>query len=1446
MKKLGIILVVFAAMCLAGCSNGSSPVEPHEHTFNNEVWEYDSTYHWHPSTCGHDVTSTKTPHSFVDEVVEPTYQTKGYTVHICSVCNYSYKDNETSHEHKPGNPVQENRVEPTCTEDGSYDLVVYCTDDNVEISREHKTIPALGHDLVYHDGRAATCTVDGWAAYETCNRCDYTTYKVIPATGHQHLSTREENRVEPNCVDDGSYDLVTYCTDDNVEISREHKTIPALGHILTHHEGRAATCTEDGWEEYDTCSRCGYSNKVIIPATGHQHLSTREENRVEPNCVNNGSYDLVTYCTDDGAEISREQKIIPALGHDLIHHDGSVPTCTEDGWEEYDTCSRCGYSNKVIIPATGHQHLSTREENRVNPTCTSDGSYDLVTYCTDDNAEISREKQTIPALGHNLIHHSAKEPTCTSIGWNEYDTCSRCDYTTYQEISPTGHQHLSTREENRVAPTCTTSGGYDIVTYCTDDDFEISREHYSISALGHNYIGVETEPTFEQDGYWTYTCSRCGDSYTQKGKDKIPHNYSDEWSYDSANHWHYCVDAGYENEKANISSHSYNKTVTPPTGLAEGYTTYTCKVCGYSYVGDIVDKLTYTIIWKNWDGTVLETDSNLAYNSIPHYDGATPTKDDDSSNAYSFSGWFPEIAPVTDNIVYTAQFDAYKHYLISYELNGGINSVNNPSYYTGLSGTITLEEPSKTGYTFIGWTGSNGDTPEKNVSFSGSNLMDRNYTANWELAIYDITYVLYGGTNSPKNPSQITIVDTVELKDASKTGYTFKGWYLDDEFKNKITSLSKIASDTTIYARFVPNQYTVTFKDKVRLTLICDGVTTKLDLENGEVIDLSSPDIINAAAGKTIVSSSSLGLKNNSVFMYWYNQETGQKVTKLTIKKNTTLCAKIEKNYQGNSLIGSYVALSDKMSVGTIDSQQKYTYRYHNSNMSSSYFRVPDFINGKMRVYYSLDTRNNEYMLDVKRSTGTDFPYDSSFTYYTDGEKYTISNKSVVPEYGKYQYVSGVSNGSTFYNFAYFDIKCSAGQFIYIYIHCTNDSGYSSKQSYELVFAADRTSWDLTSNATTSVAVNFDEGFDTPENNPFAGYTFDGWYDDNGEKINNESWEYDEDRTYHSVYHPTAYDISYELNGGKNSLANPTTYTVEDTIVLSNASKAGYTFKGWYLDKNFSQKIETISGMTGALTLYAKFEVNTYTGTLDLDGGTLSPQVTYISDGSVLASSFLTGNDSVISYYPPEKDGYIFGGWYLDEGFTQVFNYSGQITKDLTLYAKWIETDLMKHQITSNSVETESISINGLTENKITFVPIASGYLTITTVSDLDLKGILYDQSNNAVMEADDISDENFNFSMRFYVEAGHQYTIGIKGATSLIKGDCDVQFLFEGNLGISGITYDAYSIDVVYGNSFTLLTPTKEGYEFLGWFDKDGNPIDFNNWSYSSDITIYAHWRLI
>ena len=148
-------------------------------------------------------------------------------------------------------------------------------------------------------------------------------------------------------------------------------------HDLVHHDAKAPTCTEIGWDEYDACQRegCDYTTKVEIPA----------------------------------------------LKHKLVHHDAKAPTCTETGWEEYDTCSRCDYTTKVEIPAPGHDYT----EKVVKPTC-GKGGYTLHTCKKCNDSYKDHQTKTLlhwygewTSNGDGTHSATCKRKDCKHVGKTE-------------------------------------------------------------------------------------------------------------------------------------------------------------------------------------------------------------------------------------------------------------------------------------------------------------------------------------------------------------------------------------------------------------------------------------------------------------------------------------------------------------------------------------------------------------------------------------------------------------------------------------------------------------------------------------------------------------------------------------------------------------------------------------------------------------------------------------------------------------------------------------------------------------------------------------------------------------------------------------------------------------------------------------------------------------------
>ena len=156
------------------------------------------------------------------------------------------------------------------------------------------------------------------------------------------------------------------------------------------------------------------------------------------------------------------------------------------------------------------------------PTCTEIG-WDEYDACQREGCTYTT-KVEIPALKHKLVHHDAKAPTCTEIGWNEYDTCSRCDYTTYQEIPALKHNLV---HHDAKAPTCTEIG-WDEYDACQREGCDYTTK-VEIPAPGHDYTEKVVKPTCEKVGYTLHTCKKCNDSYKDHQTKTLLHWYG-EWT----------------------------------------------------------------------------------------------------------------------------------------------------------------------------------------------------------------------------------------------------------------------------------------------------------------------------------------------------------------------------------------------------------------------------------------------------------------------------------------------------------------------------------------------------------------------------------------------------------------------------------------------------------------------------------------------------------------------------------------------------------------------------------------------------------------------------------------------------------------------------------------------------------------------------------------------------
>ncbi len=241
----------------------------------------------------------------------------------------------------------------------------------------------------------------------------------------------------------------------------------------------------------------------------------------------------------DNVKASCNVKVVhKCINNTLIFVPEVSTQCEKDGSMAYYKCT-CGKlyldrngiteisSDEIVIHAIGHIEGKKVIENEIASTCTVTGSYDSVVYCSACDKELSRETIKTDVAPHDCEWIVDKNSTCITVGY-KHEKCKNCDFTRNENtvIEKTSH---NTQKYAAIAPTCLAVGNieYYVCRECgkcfSDADYknEISVFSAMIPALGHNYESVVTPPTQTEQGYTTYTCTRCGDNYVDDFVDPV-------------------------------------------------------------------------------------------------------------------------------------------------------------------------------------------------------------------------------------------------------------------------------------------------------------------------------------------------------------------------------------------------------------------------------------------------------------------------------------------------------------------------------------------------------------------------------------------------------------------------------------------------------------------------------------------------------------------------------------------------------------------------------------------------------------------------------------------------------------------------------------------------------------------------------------------------------------
>ncbi len=250
-----------------------------------------------------------------------------------------------------------------------------------------------------------------------------------------------------------------------------------------------------------------------------------------------------------------------------------------------------GNSKAAFVYDDEAQNFVIHDNSRiyVDTSYPADWFYTLLYRCTNVAQSISR--YTFGAHSHTYIGELTAPSTCTEEGVMTY-TCDICGLSYTEPVAPTGHDETVLPA---VAPTCSEPGLTE-GSYCSVCG-EILVAQQSVDAPGHSYETTVIAPSCTQPGYTIFTCDVCGESRTADEVPALGHSevidegVSSDCTMPGLTEGKHCAVCGEiitAQQQIPALGHSYEAVVTAPTCTKAGFTTYTCKSCGKSYVSDMV------------------------------------------------------------------------------------------------------------------------------------------------------------------------------------------------------------------------------------------------------------------------------------------------------------------------------------------------------------------------------------------------------------------------------------------------------------------------------------------------------------------------------------------------------------------------------------------------------------------------------------------------------------------------------------------------------------------------------------------------------------------------------------------------------------------------------------------------------------------------------------------
>lgn len=802
---------------------------------------------------------------------------------------------------------------------------------------------------------------------------------------------------------------------------------------------------------------------------------------------------------------------------------------------------------------------------------------------------------------------------------------------------------------------------------------------------------------------------------------------------------------------------------------------------------------TYNITYILNGGTLKTGESNPETYTV---EDETFTLNNPEKKGYTFTGWTweGETTPQTTVQIeqgsfgeksYTANWKL-NEYKISYVLNEGTNADSNPDKYTVENEKITISEPAKTGYDFLGWTWAEQSEAVKNPVIEKGSIGDITYTANWKATEYAITYDLDNGKleTGKTNPDTYTIEsDSITLNNPTRMGYTFKGWSTGDgDTPIETVTIAKGSTGAKSYkAIWEENVYTITYvmdggtnhEDNPSGYKITDAdITLKAPTRTGYVFKGWKADGVGEAQETVTITSGSTG--NLTYTATWekveytviFDSKEGSAVSQAGVKFEEKITKPVDPTKEGYTFAGWFKET-------TLDNEWNFDSDVVTANMTLyakwtvNQYQATFDANGGDSVDPAMITKNyQEELGTLPTASRTGYSFAGWFTAATGGDQITDKTKMPV-------------NGATYY--AHWTINQYTVKF-------DGNGGTDG----------------------TEIKKNYDAEIGELPTSTRAGYTFDGWYTEatEGTKVTTGTKMPSKDTTYYAHWTINQYTVKFDGNGGSNGTDITADYDSE-LGTLPTSTREGYSFDGWYTEKTGGIKISSTTNMPlDGATYYAQWKTVDYTITYDMNDGSSNEAVNHKDNP---ASYTIESSD--ITLKAPSWKNHVFTGWTWagHDNKEMIVKIESGTTGNKVYRANWIESDLtVKYETQGGSAVEDALAAHGVPISKPDD-PTREGYT---------FKGWYTSTTYETEWNFDDNVVDNMTLYAKWEINH-YNVTFNTNGGS-----DIDDQIINHGE------------------KANKPADPTKEYYLFTGWYSDAKLTKEFKfDSAIQAAITLYAKW---